>query len=224
MQTTDSTYKSALRWNGLTRFYDRVMGLTMRENQFRTRLLKPIRDRKPRYVLDVGCGTGTQALLLHRQFPAASVFGLDGDETALAIARHKTAVAGWPVTLDRGLSTAMPYPDGSMDVVSCSLLLHHLSDADKQQSIREMHRVLSPGGALMLADWGKPANEFMRLLFYGLQLFDGFDTTRANVEGLLPNMLYNGGFRQITQTSQVNTLFGTLALHYAVKPTESVKQ
>lgn len=76
----------------------------------------------------------------------------------------------------------------------------------------------------MLADWGKPANEFMRLLIYGLQLFDGFDTTSANVEGLLPNMLYNGGFRQITQTSQVNTLFGTLALHYAVKPIELINQ
>lgn len=81
-----------------------------------------------------------------------------------------------------------------MDVITCSLLLHQLSDADKQQSIWEMHWVLSPGGALMLADWGKPANEFMRLLFYGLQLFDGFDTTATNVQGLIPNMLYNGGF------------------------------
>lgn len=219
MKTAVVPYKPALRWNGLTQFYDQVMALTIRENRFRMLLLEPIQNRKPRYVLDVGCGTGTQALLLHRQFPGASVFGLDGDETALAIARQKHAVAGWPIILGQGLSTALPYPDDSMDVVTCSLLLHHLSDTDKQQSIREMYRVLMPGGALMLADWGKPANEFMRLLFYGLQLFDGFDTTATNVQGLIPNMLYNGGFRQIIQTSQVNTLFGTLALNYAVKPT-----
>ncbi len=218
MKPATASYKPALRWNGLTRYYDRLMALTMQEEHVRTLLLEPIQDSKPRYILDVGCGTGTQAMLLHRQFPRASVFGLDGDETILAIAQQKQAVIGWPLTLDRGLSTAMPYPQDSMDIITCSLLLHHLSDADKRQSILEMHRVLSPGGVLMLADWGKPANDFMRLLFYGLQFFDGFDTTRANVEGLLPNMLYNGGFRQITQTSQVNTLFGTLALHYAVKP------
>ena len=211
MQAPNATYKPALRWSRLTRFYDRVMALTMREDHFRTQLLEPIRDRKPNYVLDVGCGTGTQALLLHRQFPGASVFGLDGDETALAIAQQKQAATGWPITFDHGLSTALPYPDGSIDIVTCSLLLHHLSDPDKAQSIREMVRVLSPGGVLMLADWGKPANELMRLLFYGLQLFDGFDTTSTNVQGLISNMLYNGGFRQITQTSRVNTLFGTLA-------------
>ncbi|WP_077923927.1 class I SAM-dependent methyltransferase [Spirosoma sp. 209] len=219
MKTSSPTYKPALRWNGLTRFYDQIMALTMREDRFRMLLLDPIRDQKPRYVLDVGCGTGTQALLLHRLFPDASVFGLDGDETVLAIARQKHAHAGWPVTLEQGLSTALPYPDGSMDIVTCSLLLHHLSDTDKKQSIREMWRVLIPGGALALADWGKPANDAMRLLFYGLQLFDGFDTTRANGRGLIPNMLYDGGFRQITQTGQVNTLFGTMALYYAVKPT-----
>jgi len=218
MKTAPAPYKPALRWNGLTRFYDRIMTLTMREDYFRMLLLDPIRQHKPRYVLDVGCGTGTQALLLHRLFPRASVFGLDGDATVLELARQKHAQAGWPVTLDQGLSTALPYPDQSMDIVTCSLLLHHLSDADKEQSIREMFRVLTPAGALALADWGKPANDAMRFLFYGLQLFDGFDTTAANVRGLLPNMLYNGGFRQITQTGQVNTLFGTLNLHYAIRP------
>ncbi|MGF7219131.1 ubiquinone/menaquinone biosynthesis C-methylase UbiE [Spirosoma lacussanchae] len=215
MKTAAAPYKPALRWNGLTRFYDQVMALTMREDRFRTLLLEPIRNHKPRYVLDVGCGTGTQALLLHHQFTEASVFGLDGDKTALAIAQQKHAVAGWPIVLDQGLSTALPYPDGSMDIVTCSLLLHHLTDADKKQSIGEMRRVLASGGTLMLADWGKPANELMRLLFFGLQLFDGFDTTKANVEGLIPNMLYDEGFKQITQTGQVNTLFGTLAIYYA---------
>lgn len=212
------SYKPALRWNSLTRFYDRIMALTMREDRFRTLLLDSIRNRKPRYVLDVGCGTGTQALLLHCRFPTASVFGLDGDEAVLELARQKQAQAGWPVILEQGLSTALPYPDQSMDIVTCSLLLHHLSDADKEQSIREMFRVLAPGSTLALADWGKPANEAMRLLFFGLQLFDGFDTTTANGQGLIPNMLYDGGFRQITQTGQVNTFFGTLALHHAIKP------
>ncbi len=53
MKTPAAPYKPALRWNGLTRFYDRVMALTMWEDQFRTLLLNPIRGLKPRYVLDV---------------------------------------------------------------------------------------------------------------------------------------------------------------------------
>jgi hypothetical protein len=79
-----------------------------------------------------------------------------------------------------------------------------------------MYRVLATGGALVLADWGKPANRLMRLLFYGLQLFDGFDTTQANLKGLIPKILAGNGFKQITQTGQVNTLFGTLSLYYAM--------
>lgn len=221
MKTLVPIYKPALRWNGLTRFYDRIMALTMREDRFRTLLLDPIRNHSPRYVLDVGCGTGTQALLLHRLFPNASVFGLDGDETALELARQKSLTAGQPVIFEKGLATALPYPNQSIDIVTCSLLLHHLSDADKGRSIREMWRVLEPTGALALADWGKPDNDAMQLLFYGLQLFDGFSTTTANGQGLIPNMLYDGGFRQITQTGQVNTLFGTLSLYHALKSVES---
>jgi trans-aconitate methyltransferase len=95
MKTTADTYKPALRWNGLTRFYDRIMALTMQEDHFRTLLLDPIRALTPRYVLDVGCGTGTQAMWLRQMFPKASVFGLDGDEMVLAIARQKNTVAGY---------------------------------------------------------------------------------------------------------------------------------
>jgi len=214
MKANAASYKPALRWNNLTQFYDRVMAMTMREKHIRTLLLEPIRHEQPQYVLDVGCGTGTQALLLHKYFPQASIFGLDGDETALRIANEKQAVEGGPIVFERGLSTAIPHPDASMDIITCSLLFHHLSDMDKRQSIAEIHRVLTVEGTLMLLDWGKPANKVMRLLFYGLQLFDGFETTKANVQGRIPSLLFEGGFRQITETAQVNTLFGTLVIYH----------
>jgi len=212
-----NSYKPALRWNGLTRFYDRVMSITMQEERFRSLLLEPVFGSYPRYVLDVGCGTGSQAIILQRHFPKASVFGLDGDREALTIARRKVLFAGQPIIFEQGFSTALPYPDQSIDLITCSLLLHHLSDSEKQQSIQEMLRVLAEKGSLILADWGKPANALMRLLFFGLQLVDGFDTTTANVQGRIPTMLYDGGFRQITQTGQVNTLFGTLTLYHALR-------
>lgn len=217
MSTETATYKPALRWNGLTRFYDRVMALTMQEDRFRPMLLEPVKHRCPRYVLDVGCGTGTQAFLLQQYFPKSSVFGLDGDELALSVARQKGLKTAQTVIFEKGLSTALPYPDQSIDLLTCSLLLHHLSDADKQQSIREMWRVLASEGVLALADWGKPANGLMRLLFYGLQLFDGFDTTTANAKGLIPTMLTENGFSHVSQTGQLNTLFGTLVFYQATR-------
>lgn len=172
MTTVSNPYKPALRWNGLTRFYDRVMSITMQEDRFRSMLLEPVVGRYPRYVLDVGCGTDSQAFIFQRHFPKASVFGLNGDKEALTIARRKGVIAGQPVIFEQGLSTALPYPDQSIDLITCSLLLHHLSDSDKQQSIQEMWRVLTEEGSLTLADWGKPTNALMRLLFFGLQLVD----------------------------------------------------
>ena len=213
MKMATTSYKPALRWNGLTGLYDAMMAVTMREKHFRAMLLEPIRDSLPRCVLDIGCGTGSQTVQLKRLFPKANVIGLDGDQTALTIARQKARRADVFIEYEHGLATELPHSDQSIDILTCSLLLHHLSDTDKVRVIQEMRRVLSTNGVLMLADWDKPANELMQILFYGLQLFDGFDTTRANGMGLIPNMLYDNGFKQILQIGQVNTLFGTLAIY-----------
>jgi ubiquinone/menaquinone biosynthesis C-methylase UbiE len=104
-------------------------------------------------VLEIGCGTGTLLVSIARRHPDAEVIGIDPDPAALRRARRKAARAGLPVRLDRAFAGDMPFPDGSIDRVLSSLMLHHLDDDEKPRAMREIRRVLRPGGQLHLVDF-----------------------------------------------------------------------
>lgn len=65
---------------------------------------------------------------------------------------------------------------------------------------------------------GKLANRLMRILYFLVQLFDGFTTTTDNVKGVLPQLMRDAGFAEVREVDYVNTLFGTLRLTTALKP------
>lgn len=79
-------YIPALRFHALTKLYDHVIGATLKEDEFRQRLLAQAQVRPGHRVLDLGCGTGTFAVLVKRAVPGAEVVGLDGDANVLSIA------------------------------------------------------------------------------------------------------------------------------------------
>ena len=91
-------------------------------------------------ILDVGCGTGYNLGLLARH---GAVFGLDLNERGLTLARG----AGRPLL--RADSTHLPFPDGTFDVVT-SFYMMQCMPADRE-AVREMARVLKPGGAAILS-------------------------------------------------------------------------
>jgi ubiquinone/menaquinone biosynthesis C-methylase UbiE len=108
-------------------------------------------------VLEIGCGTGNLLLTVARRHPDAAVIGIDPDPAALRRARRKAARAGLPVRLDRGFAGELPFPDGSIDRVLSSLMLHHLDDDEKTRAMHEIRRVLRPGGQLHLVDFAGTA-------------------------------------------------------------------
>ena len=95
-------------------------------------------------------------------------------------------------------------------------MFHHLTPATKRRAFAKARELLVPGGELHLADWGKAQNAVMRAAFLGVQLLDGFENTRDNVEGRLVNMMRDSGFETVEETSHEMTVFGTLSLYRAV--------
>lgn len=146
------------------------------------RLLIDQADVQPcQRVLEVGCGTGTLLLLLARAQPALEITGLDPDPKALARARRKADAASAAVRLDRGFSDSLPYPDASYDRVFSCFMLHHLDGIEeKVGTLREIRRVLKPGGRLHVLDFAQPdargARAGLRWLHPKHRLADNTDT------------------------------------------------
>ncbi len=106
-------------------------------------------------VLDIGCGTGTLLVQLKQSHPGVDAVGLDPDPGALALAARKALRAGVKVRFNRGFSDQLPYADASFDRVSCTGMFSLLPPGEKETTLREVRRVLKPGGSFHLFDMVK---------------------------------------------------------------------
>jgi SAM-dependent methyltransferase len=149
--------------------------------------------------------------------PGANISGLDGDPKVLERARSKAVAAGAQIRFAEGLSDDLPYPDASFDRVLSSLFFHHLDRSGKERTLAEVRRVLRPGGELHVADWGRPANPLMRVLFTSIRLLDGADSTRDNVDGALPLLFTEAGLEDARVRGGLSTVYGTLAFYSATR-------
>jgi ubiquinone/menaquinone biosynthesis C-methylase UbiE len=100
-------------------------------------------------VLDVACGNGNAALAAARRF--AQVTGLDYVPALLARAGARAAADGLPLELREGDAEALPFPDGSFDVVLSTFGV--MFAPDQEQSAGELLRVCRHGGRIGLASW-----------------------------------------------------------------------
>ena len=108
----------------------------------------------PKDVLDVATGTADFALQLKRQAPGATVVGVDFSIGMLEIGREKARRQGLDVRLDEGDALALPYPDKSFDAVTCAFGFRNF--ANFEAGLREFHRVLRPGGRVVILEFPPP--------------------------------------------------------------------
>jgi SAM-dependent methyltransferase len=141
-------------------------------------------------VLDVGCGTGANGPVL----AGASRFAVGIDASPVPLGISGTAERGHAARI-RGDATRLPFRDGGFDLVAALDVLEHL--IDDRGALREMHRVLRPGGALVVF---VPALE----LLWGLQDEVSHHLRRYG-RGELTSLITDAGF-SVTRTSFFNSL------------------
>ena len=103
-------------------------------------------------VLDIGSGPGLLACEMAAEVgPGGSVHGIDPSESMLEIGRGRTRPANSaPVTLTAGDACALAFADGSFDAVTATQVYEYV--ADMPAALGEAHRVLRPGGRLLILD------------------------------------------------------------------------
>jgi arsenite methyltransferase len=126
----------------------------------RDRLMAALNWRGDEQVLDVGCGAGLLLLGAARRLTTGQATGVDIWDKNLEYGSSPDNV--WAnahiegvtdrIAVKDGNACDLPFQDGAFDLVTTSSMLHHLSSQQRDQAVREMVRVLKPGGKLVIAE------------------------------------------------------------------------
>lgn len=132
---------------------------------WRRRAVRLAARTTPRRLLDVATGTGDLAIALARRIPGAQVMGMDLSEKMLDVARRKVAAAGLDarVVLEVGDAEHLALADRAVDAVTVAFGVRNFGDLET--GLREMARVLRPGGQVVILEFSTPRNRFFRALY-----------------------------------------------------------
>lgn len=148
-------------------------------------------------MLDVGCGTGGVTIPGGiRVGKKGSAAGIDPSPEMIAVARRKAKRTGIEIDFRVGVIESLPFPDGTFDVVTSSLMMHHLPEHARVRGLAETWRVLKPGGRLLIADMMRPRPTFWGRLS-SLMLHHGHGIQFGMED--LPELLSKAGFEEIQQ-------------------------
>jgi len=177
---------------------------------------------QPARVLDLCCGTGDLALMFQ-----ARVVGVDFTEEMLRVAQTRSREIVWV----RADALRLPFPDDSFDVVSVGYGLRNLADIDA--GLREILRVLRPGGKFLSLDFGKPEMPALRRAYFGFLRTavpalarlvgsdpEGYTYILASLEDYpaqrgVRDLMRAAGF---TDCGFVEFVSGAMAINYGTKP------
>lgn len=213
---SENAFTPALGRLAPARFFDVVVAMT-RERRWRGLTIEHLAPQSGETILDVGCGTGSLALLAAAAEPGAQIVGVDPDPEVLAVARGKDRDGRVRWLSGMGDRLVDSVEAGSVDAVISSLVLHQCPLAVKSAILASMFAVLRPGGRLVIADYGLQRTALMRLAFRIVQFADGKTDTQPNADGVLPELITAAGFTDVREAEVVATVTGSLSVYVARK-------
>jgi len=211
-------YIPALGKRWLTPLYDLAISLLTREKTWRSRLIKQISPKPREEILDVGCGTGSLAILLKEKELGIQITGIDPDPGVLSIAQRKIEHQLLEIKLIQGFLEPSLFPPGKQfGKITSSLVLHQVSVEEKQRILQTAYDRLSVDGSIHIADYGLQRTALMRGLFRIVQKLDGVEFTAPNAEGIIPKLMVEAGFEDVKETFVLPTPTGSISLYCGYK-------
>lgn len=155
-------------FDGIAHSYDRlnhVLSLGI-DRRWRRKTIKALLPYKPQRMLDIATGTGDFALLAAEMLKPESIVGADLSEGMMQIGRQKVEKAGLSKTISFQKEDCMnlSFADGSFDAVIAAYGVRNFADLDR--GLREMLRVLRPGGHVAILELATPKRFLMKQLFW----------------------------------------------------------
>lgn len=208
----DRRYLPGMGLGWLLPLYDPLTRLMGMESVHR-RLADQAELDSAQRVLEIGCGTGNLALMVKQRHPQLEVAGMDPDARALARAARKSRRVRLELQLDRGFADELPYIDASFDRVLSALMFHHLDPTLRVATLREVLRVLRPGGSLHLVDFGGDSHHLhglARLARRSHKLDDNWGDR-------IPTLMREAGLSDPAEVARVSKHAGQLTYYRATR-------
>jgi ubiquinone/menaquinone biosynthesis C-methylase UbiE len=135
--------------------------------QLKARLARARAPKQVRSVLDFGCGIGNVSRALAAEFPESGIVGTDPSSESLVTARERSPGLRFELS-----TTVLPFEDGTFDMAVAACVFHHIPPAERAHWMRELARVLRPGGRLIVFEHN-PHNPLTRQVVRNVPFDEG---------------------------------------------------
>jgi len=186
-------------WKTWSRVYDFIVKLSFipfgGENRFRRKVVEMASVKEGEQVLDLCCGTGTlTSLVAGKVGDGGSVTGVDLSRDM--IGRAKKKVKNLPVSFKQASADNLPFQEGTLDKAFISYGMHEMPDDIRLKAMKELYRVLKPGGSLFIVDYNLPNSPLPRLAIgMFLRTFEEKVAYKMARDGVLTVQLKEAGFK-----------------------------